>query len=88
MMCMAMHCRPVRVEAAGYNPFYNPRYKSTLCAHWQQGNCHKGNKCSFAHGAMVAPSCRVHASCTESLAVAASIIVHNLCMAGCLHKVS
>ena len=45
-----MYCRPVRVEAAGYNPFYNPRYKSTLCAHWQQGNCHKGNKCSFAHG--------------------------------------
>ena len=47
-----MPCRPVRTEASGYNPHYNPRYNTSLCMHWQRGTCRQGNKCSFAHGAL------------------------------------
>ena len=45
-----MACRPVRTEATGFNPHYNPRYNTSLCMHWQRGTCRHGNKCSSAHG--------------------------------------
>lgn len=32
-----------------YDPSH-PRFRTTICRHWLEGNCHRGASCNFAHG--------------------------------------
>eukprot|EP00754_Rhynchopus_humris_P009519 Rhum_TRINITY_DN14028_c5_g1::Rhum_TRINITY_DN14028_c5_g1_i1::g.68213::m.68213 len=36
--------------APGGDGGYGQRYKTVMCRHFEQGNCSKGDRCSFAHG--------------------------------------